>query len=189
MIDNVQATGQVLTSSITGLRSHDIEDISLTNIRITSSGRGELEWAHRRVPEFEHNYPDAFMLGPLPAYGLYCRHVKGLKLRHVEFSLEEADMRPALVCDDVKNLDLDSMTASAPAEGEPVIRLEQVRRAFIRGCSAPRAAKMFLRAEGSSTEQVTIMGNDLSGVAEAISVDASVNRAAIHESGNRLSES
>ena len=66
LIDNVQATGQVLTSSITGLPNHNIENISLSHIRISSRERGKREWAHRRIPEFPHNYPDAFMLGSLP---------------------------------------------------------------------------------------------------------------------------
>jgi len=40
MIDNVHATGAILTSSITGLPGHDLEDISLT-IRLLSGGGNE----------------------------------------------------------------------------------------------------------------------------------------------------
>ena len=49
--------------------------------------------------EFEHSTPGAgmFMQG-LPAYGLWARHVDGLKLENTTFSL---DSRDAVVLEDV----------------------------------------------------------------------------------------
>ena len=95
-------------------------------------------------------------------------------------------MRPALVCDDVHNLDIDSMIASAPASDEPVIRLEQSQRTFILGCRAPSGAKTFLSVTGPTCDQITIMGNDLSASTTPLSTDDNVPVTAVHQSGNRL---
>src|SRR5260370_5307240 len=80
MIDNVHATGAILTSSVTGIPGHDVEDVALTNLRIETEEGGKSEWTERAIPEVEKSYPGARMFGRLPAYGLYCRHVAGLKL-------------------------------------------------------------------------------------------------------------
>ena len=48
------------------------------------------------------------MFGELPAWALYVRHVKGLTLRNVHFSLRDTDFRPAFVFDDVEDISKDS---------------------------------------------------------------------------------
>ena len=46
-----------------------------------AAGGGTREEAERRdLPELEDQYPEYFMWGVLPAYGLYARHVKGLAI-------------------------------------------------------------------------------------------------------------
>src|SRR5512142_2885254 len=79
MIENVHATGSILTSSITGLPGFDVEDVTLSNIRIDSEEGGPAEWVSREIPEQPKSYPEARMFGRLPSYGLYCRHVTGLR--------------------------------------------------------------------------------------------------------------
>jgi hypothetical protein len=44
------------------------------------------------------------MFGPLPAAGLYARHVDGLVLRGVRVDAVDDDPRPWLVTDDVEGL-------------------------------------------------------------------------------------
>ncbi|MGH9665613.1 MAG: glycoside hydrolase family 28 protein, partial [Bryobacteraceae bacterium] len=83
MISDVHATGAILTSSITGLPGQEAEDVTLSNIRIDSVEGGKSEWAALDIPERPGSYPEARMFGRLPAYGLYCRHVKGLRLSQV----------------------------------------------------------------------------------------------------------
>jgi hypothetical protein len=118
-----------------------VEGLTLSNIRITTRERGRVEWANRGfLPEFGPDYPESICVaGNLPAYGLFCRHVDGLRMRNMEYVMEEPDARPALIFDDVKNLDMDGFAASPPAaSGLPLIRFKEVRRAFVRGCSSPR---------------------------------------------------
>ena len=56
---------------------------------------------------------------PLPAWGLYARHVEQLVCEDIRLSLAKADPRPVLVADDVKHLTLDNLrhprTAVKPA--------------------------------------------------------------------------
>ena len=187
MIDNVFAERQGLTCVIAGLPGRDIERISLSNVRATGVQRGTPAWAQREfIPESEGDYPEALMFGNLPSHGLYCRHVNGLRLRSVEYVLEESDMRPALMFDDVKNLDIDSFAAPAPPSGMPVMRLKQVRRAFIRGCSASPGTGTYLQVEGQDTEKISVMGNDLSEAGKPISLAEGVKSNAVFESGNRM---
>jgi hypothetical protein len=87
---------------ISGIPGHEIEDVTLSNIRVWSKGGGTKEIAAVRPAENEKNYPEPTMFGEMPAYGLYARHVRSLKLLDVDFNLLSADERPAVVFDDVK---------------------------------------------------------------------------------------
>lgn len=53
------------------------------------------------VPEQAPAKPESTMFGILPAYGLYARHVRGLRVHGLRLRFEEPDLRPAVVLDDV----------------------------------------------------------------------------------------
>ena len=94
--------------AIAGLPGHPAENLSLTGLRLEFAGGGTAEQARREIPELPDAYPEFQMFGPLPAYGLYCRHVKGLRLRDIELETEKPDLRPPLVCSDVEELRTDN---------------------------------------------------------------------------------
>ena len=145
--------GRSLASSITGLVGHPVEDVSLSNIRIVSQrqhARAEADIALAAIPEAEKAYPENDMFGPLPAYGLFVRHVRGLKLRNVDVSFTESDFRSALVCHDVEDLVVDAFTARSSTESKPVIVLADARRATLSNAVAPADTPVFLRVEGVS---------------------------------------
>ena len=80
--------------SICGIPGHPVENVTLSNIHVTFPGGGTREEAARRdLPELEDVYPEYFMFGVLPAYGIYARHVQGLTLSNVR--LERGDCRCA----------------------------------------------------------------------------------------------
>lgn len=97
-------------SSITGIEGHYVENVCLKNIEIIYPGRSSKSMAYiplsdlDRVPEEREGYPEFSMFGELPAYGLYARHVSGVSLKNITFTLRHDDYRPAFVFDDVKNL-------------------------------------------------------------------------------------
>jgi polygalacturonase len=97
--NNIVATGGTLASSITGLPGRFLENVSLNNIDVTMVGGGKKLRAP--VPEAESDYPHAPMFGPLPASGLYVRHVRGLSLTNIRFRTKTPDSRPEVVLQDV----------------------------------------------------------------------------------------
>jgi polygalacturonase len=111
VFSNIIATGGTLASSITGLAGHPLHDVTLSDIDITMQG-GEREQPKLDIPEAEKDYPHAPMFGPLPAHGLYVRHVEGLTLRNVRLSVATPDSRPAAVFDDVVGLGLEGVRTS-----------------------------------------------------------------------------
>ena len=55
------------------------------------------------------------MFGTLPAYGIYLRHVKGLTFEDVTLETTAPDLRPALVGEDVEDLELANFRAAGAA--------------------------------------------------------------------------
>ncbi|MCR5362315.1 MAG: exo-poly-alpha-D-galacturonosidase [Bacteroidales bacterium] len=88
---------------ITGMADEPLRNISLQDIYVEFRGGGEAYPAGKSYREQGTNYPEPRWAGPTPAYGLYARHVDGLRLRNVRFALQRPDGRPAIQLDDVKN--------------------------------------------------------------------------------------
>ena len=55
------------------------------------------------VPEAPADYPESSMLGILPAWGMYLRHVRGIRLENIALRTETPDGRACAVLDDVRN--------------------------------------------------------------------------------------
>ncbi len=184
MIDNIDATGAILTSSVTGLPGHDVEDVTISNIRIDTVEGGELEWVTREVPERPAAYPEANMFGRLPSYGFYCRHVRGVRFRDVRIETREPDARPLLLCEDVKDLNVAGLAGSAPDSQEPLVVLRNVRRAFIQGCSAPQHLSTFLSVEGKESSDISLIGSNLRGSSAAARTVDGAPQSSISQAGN-----
>jgi len=84
---------------VTGMEGAPIRNVSLSNIRIQYRGGGQKVTTPYR--EQGTNYPEPRWAGPTPAYGLFARHVVGLKLHNVEFELLRPDERPDIILEDV----------------------------------------------------------------------------------------
>jgi polygalacturonase len=111
---------------LAGIPGHPIEDVTLSDIRIEYRGGGTAADAAREPEELETAYPEPSMFGTLPAYGLFARHVRGLRVRDVSLSFEGADARPAIVLRDVDGASFDTITAKR-TEGVHTWSLRQVR--------------------------------------------------------------
>lgn len=117
----------IFPASITGLPGHDVENVSLENIRIIYPGRANKGYAylplHRLddVPENESEYPEFSMFGELPSWGFFVRHVRGLTMKDLHVKVLEHDFRPAFVFDDVSLLKMESITIEPTAKAEQII--------------------------------------------------------------------
>ncbi|MCW5978185.1 MAG: glycoside hydrolase family 28 protein [Bryobacteraceae bacterium] len=163
-ISGLKATGAYeIGCPVSGIPGHFIENLSLENVRIHFTGGGKR--VAGEIPENPDAYPEHRMFGALPAYGFFCRHVRNLRLRNVETFLEKPDERPAIVCDDVHELDMDGCRIRAAREA---IRLRQVSDAFIHGCSAPEETAVFVDASAGGVKRLSLIGNDLGRAARAV---------------------
>jgi polygalacturonase len=121
------------SSLIMGIPGHEIEDIKLSNIRILVKGGANKEQAEVEVPELEDGYPDPRNFAPIPAYGFFIRHVKGIELNNVDVSFENEDFRPPFILNDVKGAEFRNVEAKT-AEGVPAFVLKNVERFSTHQC-------------------------------------------------------
>ena len=182
-ISNLAAVGAMTASSITGIPGHLVSEISLKNIRITARGGGEAESVDRPVPELEKRYPDAYMFNDLPAYGLYCRHVDGLKMDGIDLRVEQPDARPALMLDDASRVVIRAMQAMPPAEGGPLLWLRSVRECVLDGFRPRAGTKTLLRLSGADTARIRVTRSDLRQVEEVVIVDTGAVATALVRTG------
>jgi polygalacturonase len=89
--------------TISGIPNYAVDDITLSNIKMYFKGGGTTMHSDS-IPEAEKKYPEPGMFGTNPAYGLFIRHSKNIKLSDVEFHFLNDDDRPALYLDDVKGI-------------------------------------------------------------------------------------
>lgn len=105
-------------ASICGIPDHRIENVTLEDIEVSYPGRASKGmayvplWRIKDIPEQIQKYPEFSMFGELPAWALFVRHVNGLTLRHVRFTLRDTDFRPAFVFDDAEGIMMDHVQPS-----------------------------------------------------------------------------
>ena len=180
VISNVEAVGAAMTGcSITGLPGHRVRNVTLSNIRLGFQGGGTARMVTRAIPEVPQSYPEYKIFGVLPAYALYCRHVEGLTLANVQTSFEQPDARPALVADDVRQLDISSARFAQNPGGGPAMIFRNVQGAMIHGCRSWQDVATYLRVEGSESEGIALVANDLRQARKAFEVSAGAPAGAV----------
>jgi polygalacturonase len=112
---------------ISGIPGHFIEDVHLGDIQIQYRGGGGKLDAKVQPAEKENGYPEPNMFGVIPAYGLYCRHVKNLRVENVSFYFMKPDQRPAVILKNVHNGFFTNLMASR-LPGVPGMVLHHVSR-------------------------------------------------------------
>lgn len=120
---NVAAKQAALISGIPG---HDIEDLTLSNIRIYFKGGGTKEQIATKVPDLIKSYPEPDQFGTTPSYGFYIRNVKDLKMSDVEVNFLKDDARPAFALDNVDGADFEHVRAQK-ADGASMFMLNGVK--------------------------------------------------------------
>lgn len=165
---NIIARRASITSSVTGIPGFPVRRVTLSNIVITTEG-GVRAPGGLEVPEHINRYPEATMFGTLPAFGLYARHVEGLAVSEAQLRWAKEDLRPAMVIDDVEDLTIDGFRTDTVAGTAPVVWLNNVSDAFLRGCRTAPAAS-FLRVSGADSKGIVLGDNDLTRAAHRVEI-------------------
>ncbi len=189
LFNNIVATRAGKTGcSVVGIPDHCVENVSFNNVVIRSEGGGKREWSSANIKELPANYPEATMFGKLPAYGLYCRHVRGLTLTDVRLETDEPDGRHALALDDVREANISGLTCSQAPDATALVGLLQCREALIRGCRPEAAGGVFLRLAGKDTADISLLGNDFRRVGRLSEFADGAPPASLRSAGNLMKE-
>jgi len=148
-------------SIISGIPGHDVEDVTLSRIRIVYRGGLSLDDVARQpadrvntfffrgeggvpprepfdTPEREKEYPEPSMFGLLPAYGFFIRHAKGIELHDITVSFVEEDRRPVIVLDQVKDIHVERLRAQK-SPGVPTFVMKNVENVTVHQSGIPDA--------------------------------------------------
>ena len=143
-----------------------MERISFSDVHLTFGGGGTAEQGGRReLPEIAGEY---FMLGPMPAYGFYARNSRGLTLNNVRFEVEQAEMRPAIILDNVEDAGLLGVSVQANAQAESAVRLRNARAVLMTAPRLMTPAAVFAVVEGARCERIVVDGGDISLAAKPL---------------------
>ena len=123
MISNVIADDADSLAGIivTGMKEEPLRNIRLHNIQIRYRGGGTSDLSKKEYREQGTNYPEPRWAGPTPAYGLYARHVDGLTVRGIYLETIRPDYRHVVILDDVKNADIQDLTAPVQKGAEKIV--------------------------------------------------------------------
>jgi len=162
VVSNIVATDcSAVGCAIAGLPDHRIENVTLSNISLGFDGGGTREEASRGIPERPGSYPESTMFGTLPAYGFFCRHVRGLTLENVHLQTSAVDLRHAVVFDDVERGVIDALEAPFATNAAAMLRLANASEVTIRDCQPPTGTDVFLSIHGAESRGIAIYNNNL----------------------------
>jgi hypothetical protein len=146
--------------NLTAVDGQFIEDITFSNIHITFPGGGtSQEAANRQVVQTSGN--EYFQFGVLPAFALYARNVRGLRLDNARFDLSTPDHRPALVFDHVEDAAVNGFSARGNSHAESLLRFTDTRGTLLTSCQVLSPCAAFLNVEGQTSTGITIAACDL----------------------------
>jgi hypothetical protein len=154
-----------------------MENVSLDNIHLVFGGGGTAEdGARRELPQVAGEY---FMLGPMPAYGLYARGVRGLTLQNIRLQVSTPDLRPAVILDHVQDVTINGLNVEGNPGAESALRFIDSTDVLM---TAPRLltpAGVFLEVAGPANQRITIDGGDVSKAHTPLSLKDKAPNAAV----------
>jgi len=176
-----------------GSPGHRIENVTLSDIHVTVPGGGTQAEADRRdLPDFpdipkDKTWPEHLAeWGPMPAYGLYARHVHGLSLHQVRFDATRPDARSAVFCNEVAGVELTACKLDTTGNLRTPVTLKNVHGALIQGCQSRGEAPAYVRVEGPRSRSIGLVANDLRTCAEAVQTQDGAMRSEVAGQANLL---
>ena len=160
-----------------GHPQQNLEAISLNEIDLVMAGGGIAQQGVDRAMLDADSaqitnpgvWPEHRAWGVSPAGAIYARHVKGLSLDHVRFTMAKPDLRSSIFLRQVSDLTVAGLSVSNPVSNAPPrLTLVNCQGALISGCQTRRGGTAFMALEGAQTQEIKLTGNNLSGLVPAI---------------------
>jgi polygalacturonase len=100
---------------LSGMPGHSIENIIISDVQMVVSGGGTKADAERKdlneytLDVLDGWWPEFHLVGTLPAFGIYARHIRGLHLQNISLETVSDDLRPAVQFEDVEQAIVDKV--------------------------------------------------------------------------------
>lgn len=147
---------------ITGVPDHKLSGVTLEHILIELPGGGAAEEINATVPEAIDQYPEVKTFGPvIPAYGLWARHVKDIKVKGLEFRLRTNDRRPAIFLEDAGNAMIEDAIIPAAVNTASAILIRQSANVVLKAWKVNGSLQSFITADTVSKPQIHLKENKL----------------------------
>jgi polygalacturonase len=150
-LNNISVINAKLPSSIIGLHSNKIKNISINNYTAKYvATQKAVPYNQVELQEFE--YPAANMFKELPVYALYCRSVEGLHLQNINLYCTENEKRPALSFDRVNNLELFCVKAEVRNPVAAMVHFRNSKNVLASFCQTINANSVLFEMEENSSD-------------------------------------
>lgn len=152
---------------VMGQPGFPLENITLRNMTLRFAGLCEAGDARidAQMDNFTdhrpNGYPEYTNFKITPAYGINCRHVKGLRLENITLATDKADARAAIHLQDVQTVHLNAPRLQASEAAPAVVRIKDSEDVFVTGCKPGKYAIPFISFEGT-VRDISLTNNDFS---------------------------
>lgn len=160
LINNVNVRNAWFASSITAIPGSYVENVSLSNINVTTQKMHNAELVNMEVPEKVDAYPDASMWGNLPATAFYLRHVEDISFNMIRCEVDGEDNRPAMIFDDAEDVIVNGMMLDENYIGEAAVRLVNTRCARFSNCDIKSGTKFHFDLRGERNSDIRLSDTD-----------------------------
>ncbi len=147
---------------ITGVPDHKLSGVTLEHILIELPGGGAAEEINATVPEAIDQYPEVKAFGRvIPAYGLWARHVKDIKIKGLQFRLRSNDLRPALFLQDATNMLVRDVVIPATENAASTVQVKQSANINLQGWKVYGNIRSLIVTDAASRSQIHLEKNKL----------------------------
>lgn len=152
-LNNIIVTNSKRPGIIMGLNSKKLKDIVISNFSFQNTV-AQQPVPYNKVPLMEFDYPAGTYFKNLPAYGLYCRNVDGLKMNNIDLYPAENETRPALVFDRVQNLELSSVKSEVSSPDSYLAYFRNSKSADVRSFTLNGKTNFIFAEEEGTNENI-----------------------------------
>lgn len=171
-LSNISVEGAKYPSSIMGLHSKKIKNVTVMNYTVRYSETQE-SLPYNKVPLEEFAYPMARMFTKLPVYGIYCRNVEGLHLQNIAMYSTEAEKRPPMAFDRVNAAEIMSVKAEVSKPGTPLMHFRNSNDVIVSSSRSLGVNNALFEVEENTCKNLRVWNNLLqNGQQEIVQVAA-----------------
>lgn len=175
-LSNISVIDAKYPSSIMGLHSNRIKNVTVRGYTVRYAETQEAV-QFNEVPFEEFSYPMARMFKKLPAYGLYCRNVEGLRLSDITMYSTDDEKRPPIAIDRVNDANLLSVKAQVNNPNAPFAHLRNIENIAAAFCQSYGTNKILFEAEDKTSSGLRLTNNVVrEGQQELVRVEALPDR-------------